>query len=142
VVFQTASSRQQGTTLAKTYRNLWPQVVSWDNLIRAYHKCRRRKRSKPDAVRFDFAWEAHRLQLQRELVDGSYAPGPYHHFFIHDPKKRKISAAPFRDRVVHHAVVSVLEPLYERQFLFDSYACRRGNQWGRRAKDRPDRQRG
>lgn len=44
---------------------------------------------------------------------------------VHDPKRRKISAAPFRDRVVHHAVVAALEPIYERGFVFDSYACRR-----------------
>ncbi len=112
--------------MAKTYRHLWPQVVAWENLCLAYRKCRRRKRSKPDAVRFDFAWESELLRLQRELVTGSYAPGPYHHFLIHDPKQRLISAAPFRDRVVHHAVVNVLEPLFERRFIHDSYACRRG----------------
>jgi hypothetical protein len=110
----------------KTFRNLWPQVVCWDNLVRAYRQCRRGKRAKPDAVRFEFAWEANLLQLQRELHDGSYQPGPYRHFLIHDPKERTISAAPFRDRVVHHAVVGILEPLYERRFVYDSYACRRG----------------
>ena len=112
--------------MAKTYRNLWPQVVCWENLCLAYRKCRRRKRHKPDAVRFDFAWESELLRLQRDLVAGTYAPGPYRHFLIHDPKRRTISAAPFRDRVVHHAVVNVLEPLFERRFIHDSYACRRG----------------
>jgi RNA-directed DNA polymerase len=124
--------------LAKTFRNLWPHVVSWDNLVRAYRKCRRRKRHKPDAARFGFAWEANLLELQRRLRDGSYEPGPYRHFFIHDPKKRKISAAPFVDRIVHHAVVNVLEPIYERQFLFDSYACRRAK-GTHRALDRAER---
>jgi hypothetical protein len=112
--------------MAKTFRNLWPQVVSWDNLVLAYHKCRRGKRAKPEAARFDFAWEANLLQLQQELIAGTYEPGPARHFIIHDPKKRKISAAPFRDRVLHHALVNVLEPLYERRFVYDSYACRRG----------------
>jgi len=63
--------------------------------------------------------------LQRELVEGTYQPGAYHNFFVYEPKRRKISAAPFRDRIVHHAVVGVLEPLYERRFLHDSYACRK-----------------
>jgi RNA-directed DNA polymerase len=118
--------RSRQFRVAKTYRNLWPQLVSWGNLVRAYQLCRRGKRAKADAARFDFAWEANLLELQQELNDGPYQPGAYRHFFIHDPKRRKISAAPFRDRVVHHAVVNVLTPLYEPCFAFDSYACRRG----------------
>jgi hypothetical protein len=55
-----------------------------------------------------------------------YRPGPYHSFYIHDPKRRLISAAPFRDRVVHHALINVIEPLWERRFIFDSYANRVG----------------
>lgn len=112
--------------MTKTYRNLWPEVMSWRNLLAAYRKCRRRKRHKPEAVQFDFLWESNLLRLQRELATDNYVPGEYHHFYIHDPKTRRISAAPFRDRVVHHAVVNVLEPLFERRFIFDSYACRRG----------------
>lgn len=110
----------------KSHRNLWPQVVSWDNLLLAYRRCRRRKRYRRGASEFDFAWESNLLALQRELADGSYAPGPYRHFWIREPKRRKISAAPFRDRIVHHAIVNVLEPMYEPRFIFDSYACRRG----------------
>lgn len=112
--------------MAHTFTNLWPQVVAWDNLVDAYHKCRRRKRYKPDAARFDFRWESHLLDLQRRLIDSSYRPRPCRHFWIFDPKKRRISAAPFADRVVHHAVVNVLEPMYEPRFIFDSYACRKG----------------
>jgi retron-type reverse transcriptase len=112
--------------MAHSYGNLWREVVSWENLVTAYHKCRRRKRYKREAVRFHFTWESNLLHLQRLLVNGSYCPGEYHHYYIYDPKKRKISAAPFLDRVVHHAVVNVLEPIFERRFIFDSYACRRG----------------
>ncbi len=112
--------------MVKTYHNLWPRVISWENLVGAYQKCRRRKRYKSGAVAFDFQWEANLLALQRELADGTYQPGAYRHFRIFEPKPRTISAAPFRDRVVHHAVVRVLEPLFERRFLDDSFACRRG----------------
>lgn len=112
--------------MAKTYRNLWPQVVSWENLLRAYRKCRRRKRYRQPATEFEFAWEENLLNLQRDLMSGEYEHGPYHHFHISDPKPRMISAAPFRDRVVHHAVVAVLEPIFERRFIHDSYACRVG----------------
>jgi len=111
--------------MARTYGNLWPQFVSWENLLAAYHLCRRRKRARPEAARFEFDWEFELIQLQRELSDGSYAPGAYRNFFIHEPKRRKISAAPYRDRIVHHALVRVLEPIFERRFIFDSYACRK-----------------
>jgi RNA-directed DNA polymerase len=111
--------------MVKTHNHLWPKVVSWRNLCAAYDRCRRRKRGKPEAAEFDFAWESELLRLQRELCDGSYLPGPYRNFYIYEPKRRRISAAPFRDRVVHHALVRVLEPIYERRFIHDSYACRR-----------------
>lgn len=112
--------------MAASYAHLWPGLVCWENLLRAYHRCRRRKRFKRGAVEFDFSWETNLIELQRELHAGTYAPGPYRHFFIHDPKRRKISAAPFRDRIVHHAAVQVLEPIWEPRFIYDSYACRRG----------------
>ena len=58
--------------MARTYRNLWPQLVSWDNLLTAYRKCRRRKRYRQAATQFDFCWEQNLLQLQRELLDGTW----------------------------------------------------------------------
>jgi formylglycine-generating enzyme required for sulfatase activity len=68
----------------------------------------------------------HLLELQEELHQFRYQPGAYRHFQIHDPKQRLISAAPFRDRVVHHALCNVIEPRFERRFIFDSYAHRPG----------------
>lgn len=112
--------------MAKSFRNLWPKFISWDNLLLAYRRCRRRKRYKPAAVRFQFQWEEELLRLQQELKTDAWVPGAYYNFRITDPKPRVISAAPFRDRIVHHAIVNVLEPLYERRFVFDSYACRQG----------------
>lgn len=112
--------------MVKSHANLWPSLTAWENLVLAYRKCRKRKRYKAPATAFDINWEVNLLQLQQELIDGRYAPGPYRHFWIVDPKLRKISAAPFRDRIVHHALVNVLEPIFERRFVFDSYACRRG----------------
>jgi len=64
--------------------------------------------------------------LQRELHGHTYRPGPYVNFYIHDPKRRLISAAPFRDRVVHHALCNLIEPIFERSFITDSYANRVG----------------
>ena len=64
--------------------------------------------------------------LQQELVTGTYSPGAYRQFTVHERKPRVISVAPFRDRVVHHAVMNVLEPLLDKRFIPDSYACRQG----------------
>ena len=84
------------------------------------------KRGKPPAATFEHHIADQLLALQHDLQDKSYRPGAYHHFFIHEPKRRKISAAPFRDRVVHHALCNVIEPAFERRFHPDSYANRVG----------------
>jgi RNA-directed DNA polymerase len=78
------------------------------------------------AAAFEQNLDAELLTLRRQLLDGSYTPGAYRSFTVHDPKRRRISAAPFRDRVVHHALICVIEPLYERRFIYDSYANRVG----------------
>lgn len=106
--------------------NLWPQVTSFEALHQAAFRTLCGKRDRPEAGLFFRDLEANLLRLQRELVAGAYAPGPYRTFWIRDPKPRLISAAPFRDRVVHHALVAALEPVFERRFIFDSYACRTG----------------
>jgi len=84
---------------------------------------------------FDFQAADRILELRDELLTGEYRPGPYTHFLIHEPKRRKISAAQFRDRVVHHALCRVIEPRFERVFIPDSYANRSGK-GGHRAVDR------
>lgn len=110
----------------KTYTNLYPELASFANLHRAYHKARRGKRHTPAVAGFEFNLEHNLLALQEELQGETYTPGPYHSFHIRDPKRRLISAAPFRDRVVHHALCLVIEPLFERTFIGDSYANRVG----------------
>jgi retron-type reverse transcriptase len=101
-------------------------LTSYGNLVRAAHKAARGKRLQPNVARFLYDLEAQLCRLQDELRAQTYAPGPYRTFTIHDPKVRLISAAPFRDRVVHHALCAVLEPVFEGTFIFDSYACRPG----------------
>ena len=110
----------------KTYRHLYDQVCDWDNLYLACRKARKGKRSRPPAASFEFDLEANLVELQRELQEKTYRPGAYTFFYIHEPKRRLISAAPFRDRVVHHALCNVIEPLFDRSFIFDSYANRVG----------------
>jgi retron-type reverse transcriptase len=110
----------------KTYRHLYPQVWDWENLYLAWRKARKGKRGLEPAATFEYNLETNLLRLMRELRDKTYRPSPYTSFYIHDPKRRLISAALFRDRVVHHALCNVIEPLFERRFIFDSYANRTG----------------
>jgi len=110
----------------KTYRHLYPQVWAFENLYLAYRAARKGKRRAASVAAFEFDQEAQLVGLQEELHDKTYRPGPYQSFTIHDPKRRLISAAPFRDRVVHHALCRVIEPIFEARFIHDSYACRVG----------------
>jgi retron-type reverse transcriptase len=112
--------------MAKRYYHLWPQVTTFGNLLVAFRQAAKGKRERAAVAAFEFDLEPRLLELQEELRDGSYRPGRYTSFRIHEPKRRLISAAPFRDRVVHHALVNVIEPLFERQFIFDTYANRKG----------------
>jgi RNA-directed DNA polymerase len=107
-------------------RDLWPQVTAFSALHAAAHRALRGKRTAPAACAFFVDLERNLFALQSELEDGSYRPGDHHIFEIRDPKPRLISAAPFRDRVVHHALVAVIEPHFERRFIHHSYACRVG----------------
>jgi RNA-directed DNA polymerase len=92
-----------GATSLKRVGGLWPQIVSFSNLLGAAEKAAAGKRKRRDVAAFLMNLEGEVLQLQRELSGGGYRPGPYRSFTIQDPKPRLISAAPFRDRVVHHA---------------------------------------
>jgi RNA-directed DNA polymerase len=110
----------------KRLGGIWPRVVSFENLLLAYRKARRGKGRSPDVARFALDLEKELLSLQRELQDGSYWPGAYRLFRIYERKPRIIAAAPFRDRVVHHALMNLIEPTLDRSFIHDSYACRHG----------------
>ncbi len=101
-------------------------MIDWSNLLTAYRKAAKGKRGKQSAAGFEHQLADRLLQLQWELTDFSYQPGGYVHFVIHEPKQRLVSAAPFRDRVIHHALCNVIEPIFERQFIPDSYANRIG----------------
>ncbi len=105
---------------------MYSLLCSWDNLLLAYCKASKGKRGQANVAAFEYRLEDNILQLQRELREKTYQPGLYHSFYIHDPKKRLISAAPFRDRVVHHALCNLIEPVIENSFIFDSYANRIG----------------
>ena len=117
----------------RRYGDLWDSFVRWDNLILAAHKARRGKRHRPVVRRFEFHRERELLRLQRELQADAWRPGPFTTHWIQRPKSRLISAAPYRDRVVHHALMNVLEPILDRHFHPDSFACRKAKELTRPA---------
>jgi retron-type reverse transcriptase len=106
--------------------NLFPLICSFPNLLLAWKKAKRGTKPNQENLSFSFHLEQELLQLQSELLSETYKPKPYRYFMINDPKERTISIASFRDRVVHHAIVNVLEPIFERRFIFHSYATRKG----------------
>jgi retron-type reverse transcriptase len=109
-----------GKQPAITYAQVW----DFENLLKAHQKAMCGKRTRPDVARFEYDREWQLLRLRDELASERYRPGAYRRFRIADPKPRSISAAPFRDRVVHHALCNIIEPIFERRFIKDSYASR------------------
>jgi retron-type reverse transcriptase len=110
----------------KRHNNLFERITSFENLLLASRKAQKGKRFKSSVGSFNLEIEKELLQIQYELRNQVYRPGSYKRFFIYDPKKRLISAAPYRDRVVHHALCNIIEPIFDKTFIRDSYACRVG----------------
>ncbi len=106
--------------------SLFTQLTSFTNLLLAANRAQRGKRRRPEVSAFALNMETELVDLQSALRSRTYQPGAYRRFMIYEKKARLISAAPFRDRVVHHALCQVIEPMFERRFIFDSYACRKG----------------
>jgi retron-type reverse transcriptase len=110
----------------KRYGNLWPHIIDFGNLLAAARAAQRGKRYRNNVLAFNYHLERNLLRLKAELAAKIYRPGTYRTFEIVEPKRRLISAAPYRDRVVHHALCQVIAPLFERTFIADSYANRVG----------------
>jgi hypothetical protein len=102
----------------------YSDVYNFENLNDAYLKARRQKRYRGEVLHFSYNLDQELLALQKELAQCTYHVGEYRPFIVTEPKRRQIVALPFRDRVVQHALNNVIEPIFDRHMIYDSYACR------------------
>jgi RNA-directed DNA polymerase len=109
----------------KTYKNIYKNICSLNNLKLAFKKSRKGKSSKPYVKLFEANLKQELNNLKQELELLKYRPKPLKRFIINDPKTRTIHASAFRDRVVYHALVNILEPIYEKIFIYDNFANRK-----------------
>ncbi len=110
---------------SNTMNNLYQKVYSFENILLAYKKARKGKTKKSYVIEFEKILERNILDLQFELRNQFYKPLPMETFILRDPKTRKISKSDFRDRVIHHALVNIIEPIFEKSFIYDSCANRK-----------------
>ncbi|HOS88922.1 MAG TPA: reverse transcriptase/maturase family protein [bacterium] len=99
--------------------------LSLNEVLQAYISCRKNKRNTVNQIKFELSMENNLYNLYTELRNRTYLPGRSICFVVTYPKLREIFAADFKDRVVHHLLVSRLELYYEKRFIYDSYACRK-----------------
>jgi len=108
----------------RVYKNIFNKIISLENLFSAWNKFKSDKQKKRDVQRFEWHLEENIFQLHRDLKYKKYKHGAYSSFYIHDPKQRHIHKAVVRDRILHHAVFTVLNPLFEPSFISNSFSCR------------------
>lgn len=119
----------------KRHNNLYQKITSLDNIKLAYKKARRGKGWQDTVKEFEKDLENNLLKIQESLVDQTYKVSPYRTKIITEPKKRKIFILPFApDRIVQHAVVNILEPIWDKLFIYHSYACRKNKGMHRASK--------
>lgn len=106
--------------------SLFEQICSLKNIFAAWARFSKGKRSKHDVMTYEYRLEDNLFSLRDNLLSGEYRHDTYEPFTIYDPKQRRIHKATVKDRVVHQAVVNVIEPLFENRFIHDSYSCRVG----------------
>lgn len=110
----------------KKIKNLFPKIYDFENLFYAYKDGIRQKRDRPDIMAYTENLEENLITLQNELIWLTYEVGRYRMFYVYEPKRRLIMALQFKDRVAQHAIYRQLNPLLDKQFIYDSYACRIG----------------
>lgn len=106
--------------------NLYEQIISYENIYAAYMAARKGKRYRGEGAAYGANLEENLINLHNHLQWRTWQPGKAREFRVFEPKQRDIQAPPFADRVAHHALVRVVEPIFERSFIHHSYACRKG----------------
>ena len=114
------------TNNMKSHKNLYPKIISKRNLYLAYKKARKGKTEKYYVRKFEKDLINNLQNLRTELLLHSYKPKPLETFIVRDPKTRKINKSDFKDRIVHHALCNILDPIFDKTFIHDSYANRKG----------------
>ncbi len=110
----------------KIFNGLYKNIINPESLFMAWSNFKKGKTRRKDVMEFEWELEQNIFELHRELTDKTYSHGDYSGFYITDPKQRHIHKATVRDRVVHHAVFQVLNPVFEPMFIANSYSCRIG----------------
>lgn len=105
---------------------MYEKLCSYENLLLAFQNARKGKTKRRYVKRFEKNLKNNLLQLQKDLSSFTYKPEPLKTFILRDPKTRKISKSAFRDRVIHHAVINLIEPIFDKTFIYDSHANRIG----------------
>ena len=106
--------------------NLYDTIADYDNLLLAYLKAIRGKRQKRDVMRFNHDFSENMNRLLCDIKEEKVVVGDYLYFYISDPKRRKICAAPLRERILHHAIMNVCHPIFDRNLIATTYATRKG----------------
>ena len=104
--------------------NVYEELCSYENLETAFNRARRGKTLKDYVIEFEAKLKENLLQLRTELLLQTYQPQPLKTFILRDPKTRKISKSAFRDRVIHHAICNIIESVFDKRFIHDSFANR------------------
>ncbi len=109
----------------KSYNNLWNKFISFENLYKAYKKARKSNPHKKHILKFSINLEEELFTLQKLLINKTYKISPYRYFKISEPKERLITAPCFKDLVVQHAIINLIEPIFDNTFISNSFACRK-----------------
>jgi len=112
--------------MARTYGDLWPQIIAFDSLLAAWKRTAAGRWRQHDVIAFKAQLEPNLIEIQESLLHKTYRTGPYKRFFVYEPKKREVASLPLKDRVVQHSLVAAIEPIFEARFIDQSFACRPG----------------
>lgn len=110
----------------KRHRDLWNKIIDKDNLLLAFKKAKRHKSWQQKVIKVEQNLEEMIEKLRESLINGTYKTSGYRQKKIYEPKERTIYILPFYpDRIVHHAIMNILESIWDKLFISDSYACRK-----------------